>query len=298
MKKILCFILAFCMLIPLAVSPAFAAVQTAEEFEQLKQQAEAGDAKAMEEVANTYYRGSFNAGISRDFNQALEWFLRAADAGNKDVYLTIATIYEKGSAGGRDLEKAYEWYQRAAEDGSEEAAEATQKGMYDNLHWKDNIYRLTGKLGEFASLGGRYGTPFYLDRPVVDCPRVALQMSFVEYRGWPFGLYGLYAMTMNGSWVELGRFQIEKFQAEEGAEPRMYSFDLSAPQSFKALGVVLLEDGMDFNLKHADEFYVDKSCVSDYSDAVPAPVFNPSGAEYPENSASVTYTAWVNPYPS
>jgi hypothetical protein len=83
-------------------------------------------------------------GISRDFNQALEWFLRAADAGNKDVYLTIATIYEKGSAGSSDLEKAYEWYQRAAEDGSEEAAEATQKGMYDNLHWKDNIYRLTG----------------------------------------------------------------------------------------------------------------------------------------------------------
>ena len=40
MKKILSFLLALCLLIPLGVTPAFAAVSSAEEFEQLKQKAE------------------------------------------------------------------------------------------------------------------------------------------------------------------------------------------------------------------------------------------------------------------
>lgn len=299
MKKVLSFLLTLCILTSLALtvgaSPAFAAVQSLEEFEQLKQQAEAGDSKAMEELANTYYRGSYNVGISRDFVQALNWFLRAADAGNTDVYVTIATIYEKGSTGERDLEKAYEWYQRAAESGSQEAQEATQSEKYESYHWKDSVATLSGTLGEYSNLGGRYGTPFYLDNPVVDCSQLILQLSFIEYRGWPFGTYGLFAMAMNGSWMELGRFQIEKFQAEEGAEPRLYSFELSTPQSFKALGVVLLEDGMDFNLKHEDVFYVDKACISDYSDAVPAPMFTPSGASYPENAGSFAYTAYSDP---
>ena len=84
MKKILSFLLALCMLLPLAVTPAFAAVSSAVEFEQLKQKAEAGDAGAMGEVANIYYRGNYNSGVNRDFAQALSWFLRAAEAGNND----------------------------------------------------------------------------------------------------------------------------------------------------------------------------------------------------------------------
>ena len=307
MKKVLCVLLAICMLIPLAVTPAFAAVQSAEEFEQLRQKAEGGDASAMEEVANVYYRGNYKSGVSRDFSQALDWFLRAADAGNTNVYVTIATIYEKGSAGVRDLEKAYEWYQRAAENGSQEALEATQKeifqggqtqnGQTQGGQGNNDVYNLTGTLGEFGTLGGRSGTPFYLDRPVIDCPRIVLQLAIIEYRGWPFGLYGLYAMNMSGSWVELSRFQIEKSQAGEGAEPRTYTFDLSSPQSFKALAVVLLEDGMDFDLVHADSFIVDRQYVSEYTATVPAPAFVASGMEYPKNSASFSMGAWVNPYP-
>ena len=297
MKKVLCLLLAICMLIPLAVTPAFAAVQSAEEFEQLRQKAEGGDASAMEEIANAYYRGSYNSGISRDFSQALTWFLRAADAGNTNVYLTIATIYDRGSAGKVDLEKAYDWFSRAAENGSQEAAEAMNQEKFSSFRWKDSVTTLTGTLGEFGTLGGRTGTPFYLDKPVVDCTRIALTLSIIEYRGWPFGLYGLYAMNMSGNWVELSRFQIEKSQAEEGAEPRTYAFELPSPQSFKALAVVLLEDGMDFDLVHADSFSVDRQYVSEYSATVPAPAFVASGMEYPRNSASFSMGAWVNPYP-
>ena len=297
MKKILSFLLALCMLIPLAVTPAFAAVGSAEEFEQLKQRAEGGDAAAMAEVGSCYYLGNYGAGVDRDFSQALAWFLRAAEAGDTSVYMSIANIYEKGSAGERSVEKAYEWFRRAADLGSKEAEERMAAPAYAAMRWKDDAAALTGQLGEYGNLGGRYGTPFYLDKPVLDCSMITLQMSFIQYRGWPFGLYGLFAQTLNGDWVEVDRFQIEKYQAEEGAEPRTYQFQLTNPLSFRALGVVLLEDGMDFNLVHADTYYVDKTCLGEYSETVLPASFTPSGKEYPENAASFSSAAYVNPYP-
>jgi hypothetical protein len=235
--------------------------------------------------------------VERDFNQALSWFLRAAEGGDTSVYMSIANIYEKGSAGERSVEKAYDWFRRAAEAGSKEAEERMAAPIYASFRWKDDAAALTGQLGEYGNLGGRYGTPFYLDKPVLDCSMITLQMSFIQYRGWPFGLYGLFAQTLNGDWVEVDRFQIEKYQAEEGAEPRTYQFQLTNPLSFRALGVVLLEDGMDFNLVHADTYYVDKTCLGEYSDTVLPAVFTPSGKEYPENAASYSSAAYVNPYP-
>ena len=217
MKKILSFLLALCMLIPLAVTPGFAAVGSAEEFEQLKQRAEGGEAAAMAEIGNTYYMGSYGAGVDRDFSQALAWFLRAADAGDTSVCMNIANIYEKGSTGERSYEKAYDWFRRAAELGSKEAEERMAAPVYAALRWKDNSTALEGQLGEYGNLGGRYGTPFYLDKPVLDCSMITLQMSFIQYRGWPFGLYGLFAQTLNGDWVEVDRFQIEKYGAGRGA---------------------------------------------------------------------------------
>ena len=297
MKKILSFLLALCMLIPLTVTPAFAAVSSPEEFEQLKQRAEGGDAAAMAEVGNCYYLGNYNGNVTRDFTQALAWFLRAAQAGDTSVYMNIANIYEKGSAGERSFDKAYDWFRRAAELGSKEAEERMADPIYASLRWKDDATALTGQLGAYDNLGGRYGTPFYLDKPVVDCSQITLQLGFIQYRGWPFGLYGLFAQTLNGDWVEIDRFQIEKFQAEEGAEPRTYQFQMSTPMSFRALGVVLLEDGMDFNLVHEDTYYVDKSCLAEYSDTVLPAAFTPSGKQYPENAASYSSAAYVNPYP-
>lgn len=303
MKKVLSFLLALCMLIPLAMTAgagsAFAAAaKTPEEFEALKQAAEGGDASAMAEVGNIYLRGNYNLDVTRDFNQALSWFLRAADAGNTDVYMSIANIYEKGSSGERNPEKAYTWFKRAADAGVAEAEERMAEPIYAAYRWNDDAAHLTGTLGEYGMLGGRFGTPFYLDKPLVDCPRIDLTMSFISYRGWPFGLYGLYALTPENKWVEVTRFQIEKYQAAEDAEPRTYEIHPAQPLTCSALAVVLLEDGMDFNLVRDDRYLVDSAFVGEYSESFPAPVFTPSDAEYPENASSVYTTAYVNPYPS
>ena len=300
MKKGIAILLVFCMLLPFTLSTAFAdsapTVQSAEEFEALMQKAQSGDAAAMAAVGTVYYRGSFHAGVTRDFALAQEWFEKAAAAGSKDVLMNLASLYEKGSAGEKNLEKAYTYYKMAAEAGNADAAEKLKDPAFALYVWKENSAKLTGRLGETTLIAGRDIQPFYLDAPIVDCSAISMELCMLEYSGWPFGLYALYGMDQTGSWKELGRFQIEKYQAD--GEIRMYDFPLAEPGTFVALAVVIIEDGMDFTLYHSAEYYVDKGAVSAYSETLPQPVFKPSDAEYPVISSHVYTSAYVNPYPA
>ncbi|MBQ6928330.1 MAG: sel1 repeat family protein [Oscillospiraceae bacterium] len=300
MKKTIAILLVFCVLLPLTLGTAFAdnapAVQSAEEFEQMLQKAQAGDAAAMAVVGTVYYRGSFRAGVTRDFAQAQEWFEKAAAAGNKDVLASLASLYEKGSGGERNLEKAYNYYKMAAEAGNADAAEKLKDPVFATFVWKENSAKLTGRLGETVPIAGRDIMPFYLDAPLADCSAISMELCMLNYSGWPFGLYALYGMDQTGNWKELGRFQIEQFQKD--GEVRTYDFPLAEPGTFVALAVVIIEDGMDFTLYHSAEYYVDKGAVSAYSDTLREPVFNPSAEQFPVVSSHVYTSAYVNPYPA
>lgn len=299
MKKAIAILLVLCMLVPLTLSTAFAdnapAVQSAEEFEALVQKAQSGDAAAMAAVGTVYYRGSFHAGVTRDFAQAREWFEKAAAAGDKDVLMSLASIYEKGSSGEKNPEKAYNCYKMAAEAGIAGAEEKLKNPAFAVFVRKDNSAKLTGRLGEAVTIAGRDIMPFYLDAPLVDCSAISMELCMLNYSGWPFGLYALYGMDQTGAWKELGRFQIEKYQAD--GEVRTYDFQLAEPGTFTALAVVIIEDGMDFTLYHSAEYYVDKGAVSAYSETLPRPVFKASDAECPVVSSHVYTSAYVNPYP-
>lgn len=298
MKRAFSLLLALCMLLTLGISAHAEnapAVSSAEEFQELLQKADAGDVNAMVRVGTIYSRGNFKSGITRDFSLALQYFLKAADAGNTDVLMNIANIYEKGSAGSRDPEKAYHYYKLAADAGIAGAEEKTLEPQYAVFHWKDNAAVLTGKLGVYESIVGRDTMPFYLDTPVLDCGALTMELAMMNYSGWPFGEYGVFAQDLNGSWVELGRFQITQDQTD--GEATTYDFIFPQPLSFRALAVVILEKGMDFTLYHADNFYVDKTNVSAYSDTLPAPVFTPSEEQFPIISSHVTYSEYVNPWP-
>lgn len=299
MKRVFALLLALCVLLSLSVSAYAAtapAVKSAEEFEEMLQKAEGGDADAMATVGTVYYRGNYNAGITRDFASALEWFEKAAEAGNKTVLMDLATIYDKGTAGVRNLDKAYTYYKQAEEAGFEGAKEKTEEPRFAAFHWKDNAALLAGKLGGYETIKGRDSMPLYLDAPVVDCSLITMELAIMDFSGWPFGQYGLFAQDLNGEWIELGRFQIEQFQAS--ADARTYSFPLDQPVSFRALAVVIMEKGMDFTLYHADNFYVDKANLSSYSDTLPAPAFTASEEQFPVISTHVYSSAWVNPYPA
>ena len=300
MKKTIAILLAFCMLLPLTFGTAFAdsapAVQSAEEFEALVQKAQSGDAAAMAAVGTVYYRGSFHAGITRDFALAQEWFEKAAAAGSKDVLMNLASLYEKGAGGEKNPEKAYNCYKMAAEAGIAGAAEKLKDPAFAAFVWKENSAKLTGRLGETVMIAGRDIMPFYLDAPLADCSAISMELCMLDYSGWPFGLYALYGMDQTGTWKELGRFQIEKYQAD--GEVRTYDFPLAEPGTFTALAVVIIEDGMDFTLYHSAEYYVDKAAVSAYSDTLLQPVFKPADAQYPVVSSHVYTSAYVNPYPA
>ena len=300
MKNAISILLAICMLLPLTLSTAFAdsgpTVQSAEEFEALMQKAQNGDAAAMAAVGTVYYRGSFHAGITRDFALAREWFEKAAAAGSTDVLMNLASIYEKGSSGERNMEKAYTCYKMAAEAGVAGAAEKLKDPVFAVFVWKENSAKLTGRLGDTEMIAGRDIMPLYLDAPLVDCSAISMELCMLNYSGWPFGLYALYGKDQAGTWKELGRFQIEKYQAD--GEIRTYDFPLAEPGTFVALAVVIIEDGMDFTLYHSAEYYVDKGAVSAYSETLPQPVCKPSDAEYPVISSHVYTSAYVNPYPA
>ena len=299
MKKVCSFLLALCMLLSLGIGSAFAAneptIKSAEEFQELLQKADAGDVDAMVRVGTVYSRGNFNSGVTRDFSLALQYFLKAADAGNTDVLMNIATIFEKGSAGSRDLERAYHYYKLAADAGIAGAQEKTLEPQFAVFHWKDNAALLAGKLGVYENIVGRDTMPYYLDTPVLDCGALTMELAMMNYSGWPFGEYGVFAQDLDGKWVELGRFQIAQSQTD--GEAKTYDFVFPQPLSFRALAVVILEKGMDFTLYHADNFYVDKANVSAYSDTLPAPVFTPSEEQFPIIASHVYTSEYVNPWP-
>jgi len=296
MKKIISILLMLCMLLPLA-SQAFAAqTYTPEQLEQLKQSADSGNVDAIVTLGNIYYLGNYNSGVSRDFSRALSLFQQAADAGRQEVYMKIAAIYEKGSAGTKDLSTAYDWYKKAAEAGIAGAKEKTEEEQFAMYSWKDSVTELSGHLGDYENIENKSIMPFYLDKPVVDCSMIAMDLRMVEYTGWPFGLYGLYAKGIDGTWSLIDHFSIEKDQAESGA--RTYQFVMQTPMSFVAVAPVIVEEGMQFTLTHEDVFYVDRKNVGEYSDSVPAPVFNAATAEYPVISSMYYASEYVNPYPA
>ena len=295
MKKIISILLMLCMLMPFA-SQAFAAqTYTPEQLEQLKQSADSGNVDAIITLGNLYYRGNYKSGVSRDFSRALSLFQQAAEAGRQEVYMNIASIYEKGAAGEKDLGQAYEWYKKAAEAGIAGAKEKTEEEQFAMYSWKDNVAELTGHLGDYENIENKSIMPFYLDKPVADCSVVMMDLRMVEHTGWPFGMYGLYAKGIDGTWSLIDYFNIEQDQAESGF--RTYQFTMQTPMSFVALAPVIVEEGMQFTLTHEDVFYVDKKNVGEYSDSVPAPVFNPASAEYPVISSMYYTSEYVNPYP-
>ena len=296
MKRITVILVSLCMLFSLfACASASADGYTAESVDQAIRDAESGNTDAMTYLGNLYYLGNYKLGITRDFNKALEWFLKAAPAGDSQVLFNLAKIYERGSAGQKDMETAFEWYTKAAAAGNADAQAAIESEAYKTIRWKANSAGLKGSLGEQEMIGTGYAMPFYLEAPVENCDIISMDLRIVEVKnGWPYGRYALWALGLDGKWKEVTRFQIEKFQ--ENGEPRNYEFVLEEPISFKALAICLSEDGMEFGLVHDDLFYVDSNCVSAYSDTNPAPVFTASAEEYPFLSSRVSFSQFSNPY--
>jgi len=81
----------------------------------LQKAAEAGDAKAMDDLGELYYSGR---GAPKDYAQARQWYEKAAKVGNSDAMTNLGVLYHEGQGVAQDYAKAREWYQKAAEAGN------------------------------------------------------------------------------------------------------------------------------------------------------------------------------------
>jgi localization factor PodJL len=86
--------------------------------------AEAGDVKAMHNLALDYFEG---AGGPKDLSQAADWFHRAADQGLVDSEYNLARLYEEGLGVARNPAEAYKWYLIATRSGDQESRTAAQR---------------------------------------------------------------------------------------------------------------------------------------------------------------------------
>lgn len=80
--------------------------------------ADAGDAKAMHNLALYWFEG---AGGAKDPTQAADWFKRAADRGVQDSQYNLARLYEQGFGVPKNPAEAYKWYLVAGASGDAEA---------------------------------------------------------------------------------------------------------------------------------------------------------------------------------
>ena len=56
---------------------------------------------------------AFYAATGQDYKQALEWFLKAAEAGSSDAMNRIGDMYDHGQGVLRDVTQAAHWHNRA-----------------------------------------------------------------------------------------------------------------------------------------------------------------------------------------
>ena len=97
----------------------------AKSMEWYEKAADAGNADAMNMIGQYYYYG---LGVEQDYAKAMECFEKAADAGNTTAMSNIGDLYNAGYGVEQDYVKAMEWHEKAADAG--EAYSMNAVGWY------------------------------------------------------------------------------------------------------------------------------------------------------------------------
>ncbi|AUI68702.1 tetratricopeptide repeat protein [Beggiatoa leptomitoformis] len=78
------------------------------------------------EKGNHFYEGN---GAIQDFNQAAEWYKKAAEQGNSDAFFKLGTMYYYGYGVTQDFQQSYIWFSLAATSGRKDAVNARNEVM-------------------------------------------------------------------------------------------------------------------------------------------------------------------------
>ena len=88
------------------------------EIEQLRLEAEQGNANAQCNLGEMYHRGKV---VAQNYQEAMKWYRLAIEQGNARAQYNLGVMYSKGEGVPQDYEEAVKWYRLAAEQGDERA---------------------------------------------------------------------------------------------------------------------------------------------------------------------------------
>jgi len=95
------------------------------------EKANAGDVNAQLTLGIAYDLGT--DGLKENFKEAIFWYTKSAEQGNKDAQLFLATNYYEGKKVERSYSKAVYWWTKAAEQGDKEAQFNIGTFYYDGI---------------------------------------------------------------------------------------------------------------------------------------------------------------------
>lgn len=133
--------------------------------------AKQGNIVSIKEVAKNYYGGGF--GVDKNFKEAIKWYQKAVDAGDKESIYLLGKMHENGEGFDKDFDKALELYTKAAELGYDEAqnelADIYFKGERASIDYK-KAFKWTKKAAEqgFADAQNKMGIFYSSGKNVVE----------------------------------------------------------------------------------------------------------------------------------
>lgn len=89
-----------------------------EEFKNLKQIAHAGGKIEQYFLAKLYETGAF---VQQDYNQAFQWYKKAAEQDYKQAWIDLAKCYLDGKGVEQNINEAIKWFEKAALNGNADA---------------------------------------------------------------------------------------------------------------------------------------------------------------------------------
>ena len=60
-------------------------------------------------------------GVQQDYQQAVQWYRKAAEQGNADAQNNLGLMYANGQGVKQDYQQAVQWFRKAAEQGDASA---------------------------------------------------------------------------------------------------------------------------------------------------------------------------------
>ncbi len=94
---------------------------TSEQFDSYLLQAEAGDADAQALVGSSLvWASDWGLGIEENISKGIRWLTEAANQGQLDAQISLASIFDQGKKVDRDRKEALKWAHKAAENGDDQ----------------------------------------------------------------------------------------------------------------------------------------------------------------------------------